>query len=55
MTVPAFAAEEETVIVLSDDAITVNGEAITQDESADVYLAYKNETHEDVSKDLKKP
>ena len=53
MTVPAFAAEEETVIVLSDDAITVNGEVITQDESASVYLAYKNETHEDVPKDLK--
>lgn len=53
MTVPAFAAEVETAIVLSDDVITVNGEAITQDESASVYLAYKNETHEDVPKDLK--
>lgn len=43
----------ETKIVLSDGAITVNGAAITEDETAAVYLDYVIETHEDVPEDLK--
>ena len=49
----AFAAEAETVIVLSDDQITVNGSVITEDTSAAVYLARIIETHEDVPEALK--
>ena len=46
------AAENETVILLTDSAITVNGEAISTDPTAPVYLAYVNETHEDVPEEL---
>lgn len=49
----AWAEEAETVIVLSDDAISVNGQEISGDSEADVYLAYQNETHEDVPEELK--
>ena len=45
----AAAEAEETVILISDDGITVNGEAITEDSSAPVYLSLVNETHEDVA------
>ena len=44
----AAAEDTETVILLSDDGITVNGEAIPEDASAPVYLTLVNETHEDV-------
>ena len=55
LTLPMGAVAEaaETLIVLSNEAITVNGSEISQDENASVYLAYKNETHEDVPKELK--
>lgn len=45
-------AQEETLISLSDDAITINGETIGEDASAPVYLAYVTETHEDVAPEL---
>ena len=48
----AVAEEKETVIVLSDDSITVNGEAITEDDSAPVYLALEVEAHKDVPAEL---
>ena len=48
----AMAQEAETVIVFSDETITVNGEAITQDNSAPVYLALETETHKDVPAEL---
>lgn len=51
--VPAMADEAETVIVLSDDAVTVNGAPIGEDADAAVYLAHHVETHKDVPKDLK--
>ena len=44
----AAAEDTETVILLSDDGITVNGEAIPEDASAPVFLTLVNETHEDV-------
>ena len=44
---------QETVISLSADAITVNGEAITQDTAQSVYLALEAQTHEDVPQELK--
>lgn len=47
----AAATENETLIVLGEDAITVNGEAISEDVGA-VYLARQVETHEDVPKAL---
>lgn len=54
MLVPtAFAAETETVIVLSDDGITVDGAAISQDTDAAVYVSKRTETHEDVAEELK--
>lgn len=40
-------------IALSDDAVTVNGEAITQDSAQAVYTSSVVETHEDVAADLK--
>ena len=49
----AAAEEAETVILLSDDGITVNGEAIPEDGSAPVYLTLVNETHEDVPESLR--
>ncbi len=49
----AWAEEAETVIVLGDDAISVNGQDISEDSGEDVYLVYQNETHEDVSAELK--
>lgn len=49
----AFAADAETVILLSDEQITVDGSAITEDTSAAVFLARINETHEDVPEALK--
>ena len=49
----AAAEEAETVILLSDDGITVNGEAIPEDGSAPVYLTLVNETHEDVPDSLR--
>ena len=48
----ALAETAETVIVLSDDAITVNGAAISEDTGDSVYLAYVTETHEDVPAEL---
>lgn len=44
----AAAAENETLIVLSEEAITVNGAAISEDAASAVYLARQVETHEDV-------
>jgi len=44
----ALAEDPETVILLSDGAITVNGDAITTDPNAPVYLELVTETHEDV-------
>ncbi len=49
----AMAQEAETLIVLSDETITVNGEAITKDQTAPVYLDGKVETHSDVPEELK--
>ncbi len=49
----AAAEAEETVILISDNGITVNGEAITEDGSAPVYLSFVNETHEDVPDSLR--
>ncbi|MBQ8536785.1 MAG: carbohydrate-binding domain-containing protein [Clostridia bacterium] len=49
----ALAQEAETVVVLSDETITVNGEAITESSSAPVYLAEEVQLHEDVPEDLK--
>ncbi|MBQ8654077.1 MAG: carbohydrate-binding domain-containing protein [Clostridia bacterium] len=49
----ASAESAETVIVLSDDQITVDGSAITEDTSAPVHLARVIETHEDVPENLK--
>ena len=46
----AFA--EETVIVFSDNAVTVNGQPASESPTDSVYLAYVNETHEDVPEDL---
>ncbi len=48
-----MAEESETVIILSNDEITVNGAAITEDAAAPVYLAHQIETHEDVPEELK--
>lgn len=42
-----------TQISLSDSAITVNGEAITEDSAQAVYTSSVVETHEDVAADLK--
>ncbi len=53
MLMPAcFAAETETTIVLSDDGVTVDGAAISQDTAQPVYLTYQTETHEDVAAEL---
>ncbi len=49
----AFAQESETIIALSADTITVNGEAIAQDAAQSVYLALETQTHEDVPEELK--
>ena len=49
----AAAEAEETVILISDNGITVNGEDITEDGSAPVYLSFVNETHEDVPDSLR--
>ena len=46
------AAESETAIFLSDSTVTVNGNAISTDPTLPVYLAYVNETHEDVPREL---
>jgi len=49
----AWAEAAETVVSLSDEMITVNGEAITNDTAAPIYLALENQRHEDVPEDLK--
>ncbi len=49
----AFAAEEQTAVVLSEIGITVDGAAISQDTTAAVYVSGRTETHEDVSEELK--
>ena len=46
-------AEEETVIQLSDGVITVNGETITTDTTAPVYLKLAAQKHDDVPETLK--
>ena len=46
------AAETPETVVVLGDAITVNGTAITEDETAPVYLAHVVETHEDVPAEL---
>ena len=46
-------AEEETTIILSNDAITVNEAAISKDTDSAVYMTEKIETHSDVSEELK--
>ncbi len=48
----AWAEESETIILLSDDAITVNGANIGEDPASDIYLAHRTETHEDVPEEL---
>ena len=53
LTAAACAEGGETVIQLSEDAITVGGEAITQDTARSVYLALETQTHEDVPEKLK--
>lgn len=53
MLMPSVLAEAaETTIVLSDDAITVNGDTITTDASAAVYLDTTSASNTDVSEDL---
>ena len=47
-----LAAETETIIALSDEGVTVDGGAISQDAAAAVYLSKKVETHEDVAEEL---
>ncbi|MBP3647251.1 MAG: carbohydrate-binding domain-containing protein [Clostridia bacterium] len=49
----ALTEQTEVLIVLSDDTITVDGEAISSHNTSAVYLDSKIETHEDVPKDLK--
>ena len=49
----AAALAEETIIALSGAQITVNGAPISEDPTSPVYLAYVNETHEDVPQELK--
>lgn len=49
----ALAEEGETVIVLSDNGITVNGADIAENPDAAVYLAHQIETHEDVPEELR--
>lgn len=49
----AHAAEAETVILLADDQITVDGSAITEDTAAPIHLTRIIETHEDVPEALK--
>jgi len=48
----AWAEESETIVLLSDDVITVNGTGIGEDPAADIYLAHRTETHEDVPEEL---
>ena len=49
----ACAEETETVILISEEGITVNGGAIPEDASSPVYLTYVQETHEDVPEDCR--
>jgi len=49
----ACAESRETLVQLSEDIITVGGEAISQDASHSVYLALETQTHEDVPEELK--
>lgn len=49
----SFAAAAETKIVLSNETVTVDGAAISQDTSSAFYLSKQIETHEDVAEDLK--
>ena len=49
----AAAKENETLIVLAGDQITVGSEAIRSDASLPVYLTLETQTHEDVADDLK--
>ena len=53
LTAAAYAESSETLIQLSEDVITVGGEAISQDTSHSVYLALETQTHEDVPEELK--
>lgn len=48
----AAAEDAETIVIFNGDVITVNGETITEDASAPVYLALEVETHKDVPKEL---
>ena len=50
---PSFAEEAEILITLSNETILLNGSAITEEENANVYLAYKTETHSDVPEALR--
>ncbi len=47
------AEEEETVIVMSDIGITVDGSDISQNADENVYLSEVTETHADVAQELK--
>ena len=49
----SLAQESETAVSLSDSGITVNGEAITTDNTEKLYLQKKTETHGDVPEELK--
>lgn len=51
--IPAAAAGSETSIVLSDSGVTVNGEAVSENNSSAVYMSKKTETHEDITEELK--
>lgn len=53
LNLPVLGEEAETLIMLSDDTITVSGEAIPNDQSCAVYLDSKTETHSDVPAELK--
>jgi len=48
----ASAEQSETVILLDGDSITVNGEAITSETNAGVYLSLETQTHEDVPQEF---
>lgn len=47
------ANDAETIIVLSDDGVTVDGNPVSQNTEDKVYLAKKTEAHEDVPEELK--
>ena len=48
-----LAADAETSIVLSEEGVTVDGAAISENADSAVYMSKKTETHEDVAEELK--